>query len=334
NYPITLSVDDQGEGFTLTAQTLHGIDPVRLTHYLVTALHGLLDAVVSDPQRPILTVPILPDAERQQLLVDFNATQADFPQEALIHELFEDQAQRHPDATALVFESQSLSYGELNRRANRLAHHLIALGVRPDDRVAICVERSLEMVVGLLAILKAGGAYLPLDPAYPDERLAYMLDDAAPVALLTQAALLNTLPGHLPTVLLDAPEPLLPDSNPDARALGLTSHHLAYVIYTSGSTGQPKGVMVEHRNVLNLDRGLRPFFTERMKQPYRVTMNASLLFDASVQDWMQLLSGNTVVIVPAAVRMDGQQLWHYFTQHAVDVFDSTPIQLQGLLEAG
>ncbi|WP_440030567.1 AMP-binding protein, partial [Chromobacterium amazonense] len=191
--------------------------------------------------------PMLPEAEQQQLLVDFNATEAAFPQDALIHQLFEAQVERSPEATAVVFEAQSLSYGELNRRANQLAHHLIALGVRPDDRVAICVERSLEMVVGLLGILKAGGAYVPLDPAYPAERLAYMLADAAPVALLTQSDLVEGLVSGLPTVLLDSRDLSIDrqaEHNPDAEALGLTARHLAYVIYTSGSTGLPKGVMV------------------------------------------------------------------------------------------
>ncbi|MBD2794423.1 AMP-binding protein, partial [Xenorhabdus szentirmaii] len=157
--------------------------------------------------------------------VDFNATQVDFPQEALIHELFEQQAERTPDTIAVVFEEHSLSYKELNHRANCLAHHLIALGVKPDDRIAICAERSPEMVVGLLGILKAGAAYLPLDPAYPAERLAYMLSDAAPVALLTQTALLNTLNSPLPTVVLDdggaSGWDNGPAANPGTRALGL-----------------------------------------------------------------------------------------------------------------
>ncbi|MEN3033082.1 AMP-binding protein, partial [Chromobacterium amazonense] len=249
NYPLTVSVDDLGEGFNLTAQTVAGIDPRRLAAYLTTVMEGLVKALATDPQQAILNLPILPAAERQQLLVDFNATEAEFPQGALIHQLFEEQVRRTPEATAVVFEAQSLSYGELNRRANQLAHHLIGLGVRPDDRVAICVERSLEMVVGLLGILKSGGAYVPLDPSYPAERLAYMLGDAAPVAVLTQSDLAEGLASGLPTVLLDARNPSIDtsaDHNPDAEALGLTSRHLAYVIYTSGSTGQPKGVMVEH----------------------------------------------------------------------------------------
>ncbi|WP_442316500.1 non-ribosomal peptide synthase/polyketide synthase [Xenorhabdus aichiensis] len=299
NYPLTLSVDDLGTGFHLTAQAVTGIDPTRVTAYLVTAISGLVDALIRDPQQLIQNVPILPPTERQQLLVDFNATQADFPQDALIHQLFEVQAARHPDAIAVVFEGQSLSYHELNRRANRLAHHLITLGVHPDDRVAICVERSLELVVGLLGILKAGGAYVPLDPTYPAERLAYMLDDAAPVALLTQTTQVDKLTHHIPTVILDGQEPAMaiqPSHNPDAQALGLTSRHLAYVIYTSGSTGLPKGVMVEHRNVLRLiiNNGFADIGPDDC-----IAHCANVSFDAATWEvWTGLVHGARILLIP------------------------------------
>jgi non-ribosomal peptide synthetase component F len=139
-----------------------------------------VEALRQGPEQAIAALSILPAEERRQVLVEFNATEAAYPQDRCVHELFEEQAAAHPEAVAVVYAGESLSYGELNRRANQLAHHLIGLGIRPDDRVAICVERSLEMVVGLLGILKAGGAYVPLDPAYPSERLAYMLADCSP----------------------------------------------------------------------------------------------------------------------------------------------------------
>ncbi|PHM47443.1 Amino acid adenylation [Xenorhabdus miraniensis] len=309
NYPITLSVDDLGVGFHLSTQTVASIDPTRVTHYLLTAIRGLVDALIHDPQQSILNVPILPETERQQLLADFNATQRDFPQDALIHSLFEAQVLQRPHATAVVCEGRTLSYDELNQRANRLAHHLIALGVRPDDRVAICAERSPQLIVGLLAILKAGGAYIPLDPTFPAERLAYIFEDVAPIALLTQTAWVDKLTRPLPTILLDNvlsdefdnPE-TQPIHNPDIQAQGLTSRHLAYVIYTSGSTGLPKGVMVEHRNVLRLiiNNGFADIGPDDC-----VSHSANIAFDASTWEiWSALLNGARLHIIPQSVLLD------------------------------
>ncbi|WP_139837564.1 AMP-binding protein, partial [Xenorhabdus beddingii] len=194
----------------------------------------------------------------------------------------------------------TLSYGELNQRANRLAHHLIALGVQPDDRVAICAERSPELVVGLLAILKAGGAYVPLDPGYPAERLAYMLEDSAPVALLTQTRWVDKLNSPLPIRLLDhaLDEELDRQTadNPDAPAQGLTSRHLAYVIYTSGSTGQPKGVMVEHRSVLRLiiNNGFADIGPDD-----GIAHCANVSFDAATWEvWAALAHGARLLLIP------------------------------------
>ena len=220
----------------------------------------LLEAMVAEEHHRVSQLALLTHAHRQQLLVDFNDTAMAYPQEHLLHQLFEAQVTAQPEATALVYEDHTLTYAQLNQRANQLAHYLRHVGVRPDDRVAICLERSLDMVVGLLGILKAGGAYVPLDPSYPADRLTYMLEDSAPVALLTHTVVQNRLPllaaasDTIPTLLVDADAARLagyPDQNPDPAALGLTPTHLAYVIYTSGSTGQPKGVMNEHRSVVN-----------------------------------------------------------------------------------
>ncbi|MBD1229406.1 non-ribosomal peptide synthetase, partial [Xenorhabdus griffiniae] len=309
NYPVTLSVDDLGVNFQLIAQTVAGIDPTRVTNYLVTAISGLIDALVHDPQRLVRDISILPATERQQLLVDANATQVDFPQDQLIHSLFEAQAARHPDTLAVVFDGQTLSYGELNCRANQLAHHLISLGVHPDDRVAICIERSLDLIVGLLAILKAGGAYVPLDPTYPSERLAYMLEDSEPVALLTQTTQADKLSSFVPMsmsiVILDAQELILteqPPHNPDIHALGLMSHHLAYVLYTSGSTGQPKGVMVEHRNVLRLI--INNGFTDIGPNDC-IAHCANIAFDASTWEiWSALLNGARLHVIPQSILLN------------------------------
>ncbi|PHM46101.1 Amino acid adenylation [Xenorhabdus mauleonii] len=309
NYPIMLCVDDLGEDFSLIAQAVSGIDAKRLIDYMITALTGLVTALDSEPQKPILNISILPATERRQLLVDFNATQTDFPHDALIHQLVEAQVARTPNATALVYGKQFFSYDELNQRANRLAHHLVAQGMHPDERVAICVERNLEMVVGLLAILKAGGAYVPLDFTYPAERLAYMLEDSAPVIVLTQASLAGKLTHHVPTVLIDnffadRESPIEPQSknNPDAKRLGLTSHHLAYVIYTSGSTGLPKGVAITHRNTVNfLTWAQRTFDQKALAHTLFAT---SFSFDLAVYEcFAPLISGGTVHIVSDALSL-------------------------------
>src|SRR5213079_1304139 len=191
--------------------------------------------------------PLLSAPERQQMLVEWNRTQADYPSELCIHQLFEAQVERTPAAAAVVLGEEHLSYDALNRRANQLAHHLRKLGVGPDVPVGICVERSLEMMVAVLGILKAGGAYVPLDPGYPHERLAYMLGDARVPVLLTLARLRQRLPGEAVRFLcLDTQWPQIAEeeqTNPPPLA---RPDHLIYVIYTSGSTGAPKGVMISH----------------------------------------------------------------------------------------
>jgi syringomycin synthetase protein SyrE len=247
-------------------------------------LRRLLEAMAADDQQRISDLNPLSAAERELLLVAFNNTRAPLLSAGLIQQLFEEQVQLQPDALALVFGEQQLTYGELNARANQLAHHLIALGVRPDDRVAICIERSLEMVVGVLGILKAGGAYVPLDASYPAQRLAYLLKDSAPMVVLTQQGLRGTLPAvTVPMVELDLQDQASiiarePKHDPDASALGLKSTNIAYVIYTSGSTGQPKGVVVEHRNLVASTNARRQFYGP-MGQ---FLLLSSMAFDSSV----------------------------------------------------
>ncbi|MCK9394729.1 MAG: amino acid adenylation domain-containing protein [Methylobacter sp.] len=304
NYPITLSVNDLGKGFSLTAQCVEGIDPVRIAAYLETAIAGLVDALITEPMQPVEALSILPTEERQQLLLGFNDTGKTYPCDRLIYQLFEEQAARTPDAIAVVFENQSLSYDDLNRSANQVAHHLLALGIRPDSRVAICMERSLDMIVGLLGILKAGGAYVPLDPNYPVERLAYMVGDCAPVALVTQVALQDRFPTENMTKVVldmegDAGNSAIAQQstgNIDPIALGLTARHLAYIIYTSGSTGQPKGVMIEHSNTVNFISWAKANFPS--KQLAHTLFSTSINFDLAVYElFVPLSSGSTVHLV-------------------------------------
>ncbi|KOP54034.1 amino acid adenylation, partial [Pseudomonas coronafaciens pv. porri] len=251
NYPLTLAVDDLGEGFALTVQSTAGVDPQRVCAYMETALESLVEALEHCPESLLRRLDVLPRAERQ-LLQEWNATAVDYPQDTCVHQLFETQVEKTPEAIALVFEARKFTYAQLNARANQLAHYLIGLGIGPDDRVAICVERSPEMVVGLLGVLKAGAAYVPLDPTYPEQRLRYMLEDSAPAAVLVQR-MTRALPGKLAVPLLDLEGggwESEADYDPVARAV--KPHHLAYVIYTSGSSGRPKGVLIEQKGFRNL----------------------------------------------------------------------------------
>ena len=258
-----------------------------------------------------------------------------YREEACIHELFEEQVRKAPEAVAVVYEDESLSYGELNERANRLAHYLIDMGIKPDDRVAICVERSLAMVVGVLAILKAGGAYVPLDPEYPSERLRQILADAAPAIVLSDAVGYEALgAGALEGLrvidvegLGQAPEHRCawaeqPSTNTDARQLGLTSRHLAYVIYTSGSTGMPKGVMNQHHALINRLTWMQEAY--RLHRRDTVLQKTSFSFDVSVWEFFwTLLNGATLAVAPPEAHKDPLTLielirkWNVTTIHFV-----------------
>ena len=257
--------------------------------------------------------------------------------EPLIHHLFEEQVQRTPGGVATVYERDSLTFAELNAKANQLAHYLRERQIGPDKLVGLCVERSLDMVVALLGILKAGGAYVPLDPSYPPERVQYILEDAAPRVLLTQAHLKNRLPTwNTGVITLDEEWSEIarqPSTDPVTSTLGLTPHHLAYVIYTSGSTGKPKGVMIEHRHVLNLWRGLESAYG-RSEPCQRIALNASLNFDASVQQWIQLLSGRTLFVIPEKFRRDTSMLLRFFSDGQIHGVDCTPSQLKAWIATG
>ena len=242
----------------------------------------LLEAAVAEPDRAIGRLDILGAAERQTILRDWNDTVQPIAS-ATVPELFAAQAVRTPEAVAVVFEEQQLTYGQLEERANQLAHHLRGLGVGPEVVVGLCVERSLQMVVGLLGILKAGGAYLPLDPSYPPERLAFMLEDSRAPVLLTQSSLVDELPAYgLRIVDLDADWPAIVRQPASAPPNTITAHNTAYVIYTSGSTGTPKGVAVSHAGIPNLAAAQIDRFA--ISREAAVLQFASLGFDAAISE--------------------------------------------------
>ncbi len=331
NYPIVLSVDDLGERFALSAQTLSPVAPERLCALMQTALDNLITVLETAPDTAMRRIGVLPEAERRQVLYDWNATEADYPRDRCLHELFEAQVRKTPDAPALVFEDRQLSYAELNARANRLAHYLRRLGVKPDDRVAICLARSVELVISQLAVLKAGAAYVPLDPAYPAERLAYMLEDSAPLALLTDTGLKVRLTersagARLIDLFADAAQwAHQPSDNPDLAVVGLTPHHLAYVIYTSGSTGQPKGVMVPHAGVMNLVCWHNRKF--QVSAADRATQLAGLAFDASAwETWPYLSAGASLHLVKPELLGQPEALWQQLADDCITIaFMSTPL---------
>jgi amino acid adenylation domain-containing protein len=295
----------------------------------------LLEGIVSNPDQRISDLPILTQAERHQLLVEWNDTAREYPKDKCIHELFEAQAERSPHAVAVVFENQQLSYGELNIKANQLASYLRELGVGPQTLVGLCVERSLEMVIGVLAILKAGGAYVPLDPAYPKERLAFMLQDAQVQIVLTQQQLLLELPTNHGVQLLCLDTDCVQVAEQADTNLGNTasSEDLAYVIYTSGSTGKPKGVQISHGAVVN--------FLSSMQREPGLAANDTLLavttlsFDiAGLELYLPLAVGARVVIVSREVAVDGVVLAENIAKSGATMMQATPTTWRMLLETG
>ncbi|MFP2932623.1 amino acid adenylation domain-containing protein, partial [Pyxidicoccus sp. 3LG] len=335
-FELSLTLSESPEGFHGQLEVSADLFTEATGTRLARHLQALLEAIVSAPDRRLSELDLQTPAEREQVLRAWNETAAHVSVDSCFHHEFELQVERTPDAPAVAYEDTVLPFTQLNARANRLAHHLRMLGVGPDVPVALCFERSVDMVVALLGVLKAGGAYVPLDPAWPAQRLALTLQDCTAPVLLTQRRLLEawTPPAGIQALCLDAADALpagLPSHNPSPSA---TSAHLAYVIYTSGSTGTPKGVMVVHRSVLNLRHALARTVYAGQPAGLRVSMNAPLAFDASVQQLVQLLDGHCLCIVPEATRKDPDAMREWLKRRRVDALDCTPSLLRLLVDAG
>ncbi|MBA2675395.1 non-ribosomal peptide synthetase [Ramlibacter sp.] len=331
NYPFTMTVDDLGEGLALTSRVDASLDPQRLCAYMLKALTELAAALEQAPDTPLRSLDVLPAAERQRLLVDWNATRTEYDRAKCAHELFEAQAAATPAAIALAQGDTTLTYAELNARANQLARHLRALGVGPEARVAVCAQRGFHLVTGLLAILKAGGGFVPLDPAYPTARLDFMLRDCAPVALLVDGdAPIQLHAGE--TIDLARATPAWSRNSTEnlPRAdTGLHAGHLAYVIYTSGSTGQSKGVMVEHRSVCNLTHAQIEAFA--IEPGSRVLQFASVSFDACVSELMTTLCrGACLVLTDPSMVLAGPALVDIVRDQAITHATLPPAVLTAL----
>jgi amino acid adenylation domain-containing protein len=294
----------------------------------------LLKVIVADSTQSIAQLPLLTAPGKQQLLIDWNDTKIVHGDDKCIHQLFEDQVTKTPTQIAVVFEGQALTYQELDRRANQLAHHLQSLGVKPEVLVGICVDRSLDTIVGLLGILKSGGAYIPLDPAYPSERLAFMLQDSQISTLLTQQHLLPNLPAHSAQVIcLDRDRESIatqPQNSPESNT---NPDNLIYTIYTSGSTGKPKGVQIIHRNVVN--------FLVGMQQHLQLTDRDSLLSVTSIsfdilglEIFLPLTIGAKVILASREVASDGFQLLAQLNDSNLTVMQATPATWRMLIAAG
>ena len=302
----------------------------RLQGHLVSLLATLLTRA----ETPMWQLSLLSETERHQLLVEWNDTAIEYPREKCVHELFEEQVERTPDAVAVIFEEQELTYRELNERANQLAHHLIALGVGPETLVGLCLERSPELVVGILGILKAGGAYVPLDADYPPQRLEFMLRDSAVRYLVTQSSLLDRLPSHGCCVTcLDNEAETLKASDCSNLYSGVGADNLAYVMYTSGSTGVPKGVAIPQSAVVNflLSMSDQP----GMSSDDRLLSVTTPTFDISVLELLLPLTvGASLDVVPAPLNADGIGLADYVSMRNATVMQATPATWQMMLQSG
>jgi amino acid adenylation domain-containing protein len=338
-FDMTLSLMEEEDGIILGwLECNTDLFDEPMMQRLIGHYETLLRGVIADPGERLSRLPLLTEAERRQLLVEWNDTAGDYALDHCMHELFEAQVKRTPQATAVIFEGRQLTYEELNQRANKLARYLQASGIGPEILAGISMERSLEMIVALLGVLKAGAAYVPLDPTYPRERLAFMMEDADVKLVLTQSHLVQQLPDYgAPVICLDTDEDALtqsqggrPEDSHDLQT-GVSPQNLAYVIYTSGSTGKPKGVMTSHQAMCNMILWMQSAYG--MTTSDRLLQKTSFSFDASVWEFFwPLISGATLVVAKPYGDKDAAYMVKTTAEENVTILQMVPSVLQMVVE--
>jgi amino acid adenylation domain-containing protein len=331
-FDLTLYVEDTKQGLIGFLEYNSELFDADTINRMVGHFQTILEGIVGNCDRSVAKLSLLTPQEQTQLLANSQSINTDYLAELCLHQLFEKQVQKTPDVVALVFENQQLTYAQLNIRANQLAHYLRNQGVKPDTLIGICMERSLEMVIGILAVLKAGGAYVPLDPIYPAERLSFVLEDAQLKFTLTQQKHSHKLSNDKTELIcLDTDREIVAQQfidNPDSQA---TPASLAYIIYTSGSTGKPKGVLVNHANVVRLFAATDAWFKFNQQDVW--TLFHSIAFDFSVWEiWGALLYGGRLVVVPYEVSRSPQAFYELLAQQQVTVLNQTPSAFRQLIQ--
>ncbi len=329
-FDLTLSIASDGGVYRASIEYCTDLFNSATITRMLNHFQSLLHSIVSDPSQPIGQLELLTKSEREQLLIHWNNTGENFPQARCIHELFEAQVDRNPEAIAVVFEGQHFTYAELNAEANKLAHYLRGLDVGPETLVGLCLEPSLAMTVGIMGIFKAGGVYVPFDPSYPLQRLEFMVQDSRPSVFITQEWLLTRLPQlSMAVVSLEASKKILDGQITENVCSGVTSENAAYIIYTSGSTGKPKGVVVRHLGIANV--ALQQTEVFGVGQNTRVLQFSSISFDASVFEIvMALLHGGTLYLGSREQLLPGPNLVQFLRDSEISIATLTPSALSAL----
>lgn len=332
-FDLTLSVEEMGQGLECSFEYRTDLFDALTIERMSLHFKNILEGIVADPSRRLSELPLLTTPEKRQIVVEWNSTAVAYPQDECVHRLFEAQVERTPHAVAVVFGEQRVTYGELNRRADKLARYLHARGVGAETLVGILMERSIDMVVGLLGILKAGGAYLPLDSQYPKERLAFMLSDAQAPVVLTSQSLRDSLPPHnASTLCLDSDWHLVEQETGDTIRCEVSPANIAYVIYTSGSTGTAKGVSVEHRQLLNYIFAARDSLGLAHGASYAWVQ--PLTFDSCITAiYPSLVAGGCLHVVSPELALNARELGDYFVRHQIDCLKIAPSHMAALQAA-